>query len=399
MVEPEQPESVTAGLIAELEAGGEAVDEGRFTLDPSKARLKLREHRLADPRFYVCLLVEVGVLLAAERIDLWSAGEELRVELRGVGFEPAELANVLGALWSEGEAEDRQARRRKRALQQLAIAVDGALADGAAEIEIESWPEWGGGGRFRAWIDDGEDRFGFEELAYDPEAQAGLEIRVRHAPKLGDFLRTPLTRIVEERCRLSRHPIRVAGRPAAKGPRAELGRGLDTALVFAAADAGETVVEGEHLGEASFDARSDEPARLIVLINGSYSETLSPPELPAGLVAVVEADLRRDLSQKTAVRGPEFTAIVEAVADAAARLRAQAPRSKALQRRSEQRPSTDAESRPMALGTSFAAVGLPWLAIVYLLHDLSMLLAGLVLVAGVVAVPVIVGHLTRPSRS
>ncbi|NVB38460.1 hypothetical protein G6O69_11510 [Pseudenhygromyxa sp. WMMC2535] len=45
-----QPGGVADQLIAQLPAEGEAVDAGRFSLDPAKARDKLRQQAQLEPR-------------------------------------------------------------------------------------------------------------------------------------------------------------------------------------------------------------------------------------------------------------------------------------------------------------------------------------------------------------
>jgi hypothetical protein len=57
-----EPSGVAGSLLAELEAGGQLIDTGSFTIDSQQARAKLREYLLADPHAYVLLLVEAAVL-------------------------------------------------------------------------------------------------------------------------------------------------------------------------------------------------------------------------------------------------------------------------------------------------------------------------------------------------
>ena len=55
-------------LISDLRNEGEVVSEGRFTLDRDKAREKMRQFQLADPRAYVLELVQAAVLKGAAEI-------------------------------------------------------------------------------------------------------------------------------------------------------------------------------------------------------------------------------------------------------------------------------------------------------------------------------------------
>lgn len=100
---------VAAELIGELVSEGTQVDEGGFTLDPTKALEKLRAFQLAEREAWVLFLVEAAALAGASaRIAFW-AGEDLAVDFVGPALGAGQLESVFLAPFEdmselEGEA-------------------------------------------------------------------------------------------------------------------------------------------------------------------------------------------------------------------------------------------------------------------------------------------------------
>lgn len=301
-------------LIAELAAGGELIDEGAFTVDANEARTKLRRYGLADPRAYACLLVEVGVLCDARRIhvepELFSL--MLRFEFGGASFAAAELEQLFSALFIDiAEATHETERRRRRALQQLAIAVNTVFSLGAVSVSISSYDQTGAGGRIRLHSRDGG-----ESVSVDPfESGAGKHRRcvvdVRFArSQLGQRLRRPERRVLLERCRFTKYAISLAGKPLSQGPQAAL---ESAGRIFLAAPIEIVDDAGEVIGLAARLPADVGAARLELLVNGWLCERFTLIDHDEGFVACVEVDLPRDLSHSRIVRNAAFRSVMAAV--------------------------------------------------------------------------------------
>src|SRR5262245_48065391 len=150
----ESPSGVAGSLLAELEAGGELVDTGGFTIDTVDARRKLREHLLADPHAYVLLLVEAAVICGANSVRIETEGPNVRVELGPLWIAAEELEQLFVAVFIDLDEVDAAERDRRRALQLLAYACNAALRLQPPEIEIVAADGRGGAHRLRLRPDD-----------------------------------------------------------------------------------------------------------------------------------------------------------------------------------------------------------------------------------------------------
>ncbi|MFO7564125.1 MAG: hypothetical protein R6X02_15875 [Enhygromyxa sp.] len=80
---PSEPEpSAAARVIDALVAGGQPVDEGRFSLDVAAAADKLDSYQHADRSAYLVPLVEGARGLDTRRITLTTHGEDLSISRR-----------------------------------------------------------------------------------------------------------------------------------------------------------------------------------------------------------------------------------------------------------------------------------------------------------------------------
>ncbi|MFU8803104.1 MAG: hypothetical protein ACNA8W_04765, partial [Bradymonadaceae bacterium] len=105
----------------ELEHGlGPRISAGEFLLDESRARQKLQQFRLVNPRRYVLELVKAAHLLGATRIEFELNRRELEMRFNGEPIEPAEIENLASFVFSERRT------KKQRALRHLAIAVQAA---------------------------------------------------------------------------------------------------------------------------------------------------------------------------------------------------------------------------------------------------------------------------------
>ncbi len=304
---------VAAGLIAALAADGAEVRDGspgRFRLDVARAREQLREHQLAEPERYICLIVEIAALVGAKLIQIASDINELRAGFFGASFSSAELEHLADALFIDlGGAEvDERERRRRRALQLLALLGPAALRAGARELALRSGP-----GCLRVRVEDGEERWSFErELG----RAAGTSLTLRFG------WRVPGLELLRERCRHSRLPIYLDGERISLGPEAAFTRDHHRPAVDPIAVLDD---EGVEIGEATITTTSEDGKGWIELLtNGWLVERVELPGGASGLHAVVEVDLRRDLAQAKVIRDAAFEAVLDAVRRAEAALLQQA---------------------------------------------------------------------------
>ncbi len=117
-------------MLAELKNEGRLDSQGRFTLNPSRAREMLARFQLESPAHIILHLVSHAVAQFAQTIRVDSGRGELRLEHDGshLGYEV--LENPLGALLSD--------HRDQVAPRELAIALNTLLAEADNQVEILS---------------------------------------------------------------------------------------------------------------------------------------------------------------------------------------------------------------------------------------------------------------------
>lgn len=304
-------EDVAGSLIDALTGEGQHVDDGSFTLDPTKARDKLRDHQLAEPLAYVLLLVEAATLAGSGRADAtpriaFTLATTSEARFAGVRWRDDELRNPFAAVFCSVPDEP-DAARRVRVLQLLALAANAALAAGAERVEIEAA---GDDGRLRrvTLVPEREVEPRFESLA---EPAGG--VCFRFVGGAFEFGRAGKERdLLVQHCELSTTAISV------DGERIDVG--------FGAAFAGFRRLETTQIVMDEFGIIGQagrvgaEPARAMILTRGVLTETLPLPDCRPGFVAVVDVDLRKDLSQRQLLRDQTFTSVVAAIMRADERL-------------------------------------------------------------------------------
>lgn len=301
---PASPD-VASSLIAALADAGEHVDDGSFTLDPQQARAKLREFQLAEPLSYVLLLVEAATLASDRPHVSFRLGTTTVVQFAGVQLRDDDLRDPLAAVFtrSSGDAEQ---LRRIRVTQLLGLAANAALAAGAERVEVDSSDPAGVVTRVTLTADDDE-----PTRAVLREPGSGLAFR--YCGGTFDIGRAARERaLLIEHCEISHTAISVDGERIDAG--------------FAAAFAGyrrvkTTAVAVDELGIIGQAARvGAEPAKALIMTHGVLAETVALDNCRHGLLAVVDVDLRKDLSQQRLLRDPAFQQVIAAIERADDRL-------------------------------------------------------------------------------
>ncbi|PRQ04765.1 hypothetical protein ENSA5_05300 [Enhygromyxa salina] len=313
----EAPGGVAGSLLAALEAGGELVDEGGFSIDAAEALRKLREFQLADAHAYVLRLVEAAALGGADPIRLEIDASAVVIELGPIAFTHDELAELFTAVFIELEGASVVERRRRRSLQQLAFACNAALRLNPKAIEIESIARSGEG--LRTILTPARELGEVE--AFEPaQRKAGTRVRVRHSG-LGVGAAEPReAELVRSSCVYSSRAVELGGERVSRGMvqalHVEL---LPTELSFSprVRKASKIELDGELIGYAGLRYTSKAPAAVTILTNGVLAEELEfgDEERPGApdFAAIVDVDLAKDLGQTKLLRGPEFERVMEAI--------------------------------------------------------------------------------------
>jgi len=123
-------DSLQALLDNLREAGVDS--EGRFTLNPARARELLEQFQLPDPAYYVLHLMSFLVGSGARELKVSSSRSELRMEAPGASINKESLANPFSVLLRSG-AEAYQA--------ELALGLNAILGQsgGRATLRYDRW--------------------------------------------------------------------------------------------------------------------------------------------------------------------------------------------------------------------------------------------------------------------
>jgi hypothetical protein len=299
----EPSEDVASSLIEALASEGDHVDDGTFTLDPAKALQKLREYQLAEPLGYVLLLVEAAHLGDPNpRIEL-EVESSTRASFPGVILSDEQLCNPFSAVF-RGSKDGSM-----RVLQLLGIAANAALAAGAERIEIQNI---GADNRLRCVTieQDGRARLDVHEPNDTRTPGHTVFCYIGGALRIGRAVKERL--LLQERCKLASIPITVNGGRIDAGQKAAF-PGL--------ANLSTTSISVDEHGIVGTAARvGNEPAKLLLLTRSVLAETIELENCQTGLIAVVDIDLRKDLSQRQVLRDERFEALLAAIVRADERL-------------------------------------------------------------------------------
>ncbi|MBI3930268.1 MAG: hypothetical protein HY319_32325 [Armatimonadetes bacterium] len=190
--------------------GGGFHSTGAFTIDPDRAREKLKRFQLADPHHYVLLLISGAVSGGATRIQIDNDADDCLLRFDGQPLQAFDLGNLLPSLFAL--PSDRSWTR----LRELSIGINTALGLGPRWIRMESWNGHQG---LRCLFGPGGRQL--EKLSsppWDPPiAENRIHVRDRFQWRtVQRFLRgfrelPPEARAVTERCRWCPVPLKVNG--------------------------------------------------------------------------------------------------------------------------------------------------------------------------------------------
>lgn len=310
-----------AEALARLVHDAELVGEGGFSVDGEAARRKLAERQQADPDAWLLLVLEAAEVIGSLRVEIIDLFVGVRVRLIGPGATelapPASLEGLFDWMFDEVETLAPVERRRGRARQLFAYAINAASSSGAYERRVSLYARSPEAGRKLSMVGLGPLR-----VQTGRRGEPRLDI---DCLDVGNMKRWGLTRpesaMVVARAGYGQWPIHLVGRPLPGQPR--LGqRRVEMPLEL----------EGEVIGFATLLATSCAP-RLVLVANGVELETEALPGCSLGFYAQVADAFTRDLSLGRAVRDARFEAILASVSAAHEQLLAQvqpAPNAKVL---------------------------------------------------------------------
>ena len=311
-------------LLAKHAGVGVVEARGGFTIDPEKAREKLRHYQLAEPQRYVLLLVEAAFSSGAERLEFEIDSDDLHLRFGGEHFAYEQLENIYGSLFQGSSTElDESDLVQLRGLQQLAYALNSAMALNPRFARVVSVGEDGSGTALELRPDAPDDVERVEGL---PPGNA-IHVKERFRPgMIIEFFRGVRGQLSEvallrEHCRWSRREVVVNGE-LISGP-IEFDE-----CCWARAE----VVDGEQpvgavglwpdAGEREVDAWPR--AQVQLCSNGVLVEEIELEGVILGLRAVVDSpSFGKDVSQTKLLRDANYERVVDAVKAAGDELVAQ----------------------------------------------------------------------------
>ncbi len=278
-------------LIDELRAGGELDSRGEFTLDRDRAREKMRQFQLADPRSYVLELVQAAVLAGAGEARFEIDADDMRMSFDGRPFTARDFEELYSSMFT---------RRSSLARRQLALGLNSAMALDPRVLRVES-------GTARMEMRPDGDEITTAKGAVDGtrihvKDRFGNATLVRFVLKLRGHVTEML--YLKEHCRWAALAIHLNGQRISGGePLAEAAGRVELTTP------GTSIVAGF--------AHEHRPARLMILDQGVWIATHQLDHLPLGFVACVEcARLLKDASQRDVVRDEAYDGVLEAVSAA-----------------------------------------------------------------------------------
>jgi hypothetical protein len=285
---------VASKLIDALAREGHYVDDGAFTLDPSKARDKLRTYQLVNAHAYILLLVESAWIAKTSAIEL-SCGSVSVAEFMGVSLTHAQLENVFTSVFLDTSALRGPALAAARIQQLLGIAANAALSLGPEWIEIENVDAEGRHNRLTITTHGGVN---LERIGEGPPGRTRFVVRGTR----GDDRQQREVELIRERCCYASFAVNLYGQRMSHGPRRAL-LGLRTERLR---------LRGSTIGLAGRRPES-EPGKLLLVTRGVLAETITLEDAYKGFLAVVDVDLRKDLSQHGVLRDQAFDEVMAVV--------------------------------------------------------------------------------------
>lgn len=306
-------------LLQELAAAGAVEARGGFTIDPDKAREKLRQYQLADPHRYVLLLVEAAVSCAASKLEFEIDSDDVHLRFDGASFRYEQLENIYSSLFASVGEVSVEDLARLRGLQQLAFAINSAMALNPRFVRVVSVGADGLGARLEL-RPDAPDRIERIEST-DEQAHAPgnwIHVKDRFRPGLViEFFRSirgnlAETQLLREHCRWSRTPVLVNGQLISKAMEFEEQH-------WTVIDVFDPPNEGERIGRAVLGRQYEGRERLaepsaMLLSNGVFMESVAVPDGVPGFAAIVDSPrFGKDVSQTKLLRDAGYDSVLRAI--------------------------------------------------------------------------------------
>lgn len=302
---PSEPTGVAGSLLSELEAGGELIDEGGFTIDSAQALDKLRAYQLADANAYVLLLVEAAVLAGENPVRIDIVAGDVGIRLGAIQFTAEELEQLFAAVFISLDDADAQEIRRRRALQKLAFACNAALRLSPKAIVVEC-------GELRLRLSPDDPTGTLETIEAVPHTRVHVDRTLLDAA--GE---PPEAALLRSHCAFSPVAIELDGARISKGSMSALRVQLSDDFVPNPRRVSKIELDGQLIGRAALRYGGGLPAEVTILCNGVLAERfeLGDAARPAArdFAAIVDIDLPKDLGQNKLLRGPEFEAVMHAI--------------------------------------------------------------------------------------
>ena len=289
--------------VDELRIAGKFDSEGEFTLDPAKAREKLKKFQFPEPDSFAVHLVAAAIAGGARKVTVDSSAGKCVIQFDGFPLTREDLENLTTSLFV-GSHLPQWTR-----LRELAIGVNAALGTHPT-VEVETNTGWRC--RFKPNAN--------ENIEATMPIANGIRILAREAPvkavsRFFSRSHKPECKLVEAHCSLSGVPILVNGKPINESVKLS-----DAVAVLRLR--GEPALPNIQGAEpiwtherpvVGFSAwlllHANEAHTLHAIVNGVTYRTTWPEPL-AAVVAVTH--LPRDLSYRNIVReSKEFEALVE----------------------------------------------------------------------------------------
>jgi hypothetical protein len=288
-------------MISRLAEEGRVVSDGEFTMDRERARRKMNEFQLADPRAYVLELVQAAVLKGAKRIDFDIDADDLHMVHDGAPYTLQDFEELYQAAFAPRVDEGTGAR------QQLAYGLSAASRlkprfIRVMSVDAEKWDEGvellilhGKQEQYRSVQDISmRDRNEGPRVTTWVHVKSRLRLRVlsRFVENLMETL--PEELLLRKWCCYAESKISLEGRALS------FGLHLQDAV-------GEVEVWGKGIrGRAGFSA-VDDRCQLHLVKDGVWITTHDLRGDEPGFVAVVQGkDLKKDISLGDVVRDEAY---------------------------------------------------------------------------------------------
>jgi hypothetical protein len=295
---------IAGAVVARLASAGRSVDSGAITMDVEQARVRLREHRLADPHAWVLLLVEAASVAGSSSIQFQLGARRSSARFVGPALDADRYAQLFAAAFVDPDKYDEAQRAGMRVLAKLAIAANAALALDCSAVIIECITTKGEQRRLTI-APDKPIQVEIGEEQRENEIRFMLESEGRDTERANAELA-----LLSQRARWAKLKIDVDGTSINETRATALGPG--TRMIIGDPRAKYTGLA--RLGHGT------QPGKLLLLTHGVLAETLPLPEAPTDFLALVDVDLRKDLAQSRVVRDAEFDQMMVAVRGAWERL-------------------------------------------------------------------------------